>query len=84
MELAVTSLAVYKTMQTIDALLPKEPMPWVKILASVLLGYLAAWVGNVDNLELSGLAVATLAGAVHSALRCMTLAGDYYHRRSLR
>lgn len=84
MELLVASLAVYKTMQTIDALLPKEPMPWVKILASVLLGYLAAWLGGVDDLKLSGLAVATLAGAVHSALRCMTLAGDSFQRKSLR
>lgn len=78
------SLAVYKMVQTIDAMLPKEPMPWVKILASVALSYAAAAIGGLDNLIISGLSVAAVAGSVHALLRLLMLAGDLAQRKSLR
>lgn len=84
MILLICGLAVYKVIQAIDALLPKEPMPWVKILAGVALGYGAAFVGDMDRVYLSGLAVATVAGTVHTVLRLATLAGDLAQRKSLR
>ena len=49
MLLLLCSLAVYKIVQTIDALLPKEPMPWVKLLASIALGYGAAAICQIDD-----------------------------------
>lgn len=77
-------LAVYKLIQLIDSLLPKEPMPWVKLLASVTLGHVAALVGGLNYIYLSGLAIATVAGGVHSLLRLITLAGDSAQRKNLR
>lgn len=84
MELLVCSLAVYKVIQVIDSLLPREPMPWVKLLAGVAASYGAAALMGLDDLGISGLAVATVAGATHSLLRWATLAGDYAQRKSLR
>jgi hypothetical protein len=84
MEFIVCSLAVYKTLQVINSLLPKEPMPWVKILAGVLVGYGAAALAGLDKIPLSGLAVATVAGSVHALLRLITLTGDLAQRKSLR
>ena len=84
MLLLICSLAVYKTVQTIDALLPKEPMPWVRLLASIALGYGSALICDLDNLTISGLAVAAVAGGVHTLLRLLTLAGDLAQRKSLR
>lgn len=84
MELLIAGLAVYKTIQLIDSLLPKEPMPWVKLIASIILSYGAALLIGMEDIALSGLAVSTVAGAVHSALRLATLSGDMAHRKSLR
>lgn len=84
MELIIAGLAVYKTVQITDALLPKEPMPWVKLLASIGLGYGAASIAGMGNIALSGLSVATVAGATHTLLRLLTLAGDYAQRKSIR
>jgi hypothetical protein len=84
MWLFVSALAVYKAIQVIDLFLPKEPMPWVKALAGVLLGYASAFIINAPFLPFAGLAIATLAGGTHSVLRLLTLAGDLAHRRSLR
>ena len=84
MLLLLCSLAVYKTIQTIDALLPKEPMPWVKLLASIAIGYGAAAICQLDDLIISGLAVTAVAGGVHTLLRLLTLAGDLAQRKSLR
>jgi hypothetical protein len=84
MKLLICALAVYKLIQVIDSLLPKEPMPWVKLLASVALSYGASALVGLDNPIISGLAVATVAGATHSLLRWATLAGDYAQRKSLR
>ena len=84
MDLLIAGFAVYKTIQLIDSLLPKEPMPWVKLIASIVLSYGAALLIGLDDIALSGLAVATVAGATHSALRLATLSGDMAHRKSLR
>lgn len=84
MEYLVCSLAVYKLMQALDALAPREAMPWVKVLAGIVLGYGAAAIARLDHVLLSGLAVATLAGSVHAVLRLVTLVGDLARKRSLR
>jgi len=84
MSLIIASLAVYKVMQTLDALTPREAMPWVKVLAGIALGYGAAALARLDDLLLSGLAVAALAGSVHAVLRLVTLVGDLARKRSLR
>jgi hypothetical protein len=84
MDLILGGLAVYKLVQVIDSLLPKEPMPWVKLLVSVAFGYCAALLLGTSNIAISGLSIAAVAGATHSLLRLTTLAGDYAQRKSLR
>lgn len=84
MDIFIASLAVYKVIQIIDSLSPREAMPWVKILVGAILGYLSGWVIGVSDLHISGLAIATLSGTVHSVLRWFTLNGDASHRRSMR
>ena len=84
LDLIVGSLAVYKAVQILDVLSPREAMPWVKILVGVALSYPAGVLLTVDNLAMSGLAIATLSGTIHSVLRFLTLSGDAAKRRSLR
>lgn len=84
MELLIAGLAVYKFVQLVDSLLPKEPMPWVKLVASIAVSYGAAAVAGLDDLWVSGLSVATVAGATHALLRLVTLVGDMAQRKSLR
>ena len=84
MTFVLAALAVYKTVQVLDALTPKEAMPWVKILVGVILGYAYGAIIGVEDLLISGLAIATLSGTVHSVLRLLTLSGDSAHRKSLR
>lgn len=84
MEILLCGLAVYKAIQLIDSLLPKEPMPWVKLLASIVLGYVSTLIVDTSNIALSGFAVAAVAGAVHSLLRLTTLVGDMAQRKSMR
>lgn len=84
MEYILAGLAVYKTLQVIDALLPKEAMPWVKIVAGVVLGYGASLLVDIDNYAVGGLVIATVAGAAHSLLRLVTLLGDMAHKKSYR
>jgi hypothetical protein len=84
MELLVAGLAVYKLIQFLDSLLPKEPMPWVNLTASIAAGYGAAAVAGLDDIWISGLSVATVAGATHALLRLATLVGDMAQRKSLR
>lgn len=84
MELLVASLAVYKLIQFADSLLPKEPMPWVKLSASIGFGYGAAAVAGLNNIWISGLSVAAVAGTAHSLLRLVTLVGDMAQRKSMR
>lgn len=84
MEIILCSLAAYKFVQLAEALSPKEPMPWVKLIFSVLVSYGFAAVAQVNNLWYSGLVVATLAGTVHAVLRLLTLLGDMAYRRSIK
>lgn len=84
MDILIASLAVYKVIQVLDSLSPREAMPWVKILLCVALSYPAGWLMDVDDLLMSGLAIATLSGTVHSVLRWLTLSGDASYRRSMR
>lgn len=72
----ISALAVYKAAQLLDALSPREAMPWVKLIVVIALSYGAAALADLDGLLISGLAVATLAGAAHSVLRLITLLGD--------
>jgi hypothetical protein len=84
MELLLAGLAVYKLIQFADSLLPKEPMPWVRLTASIAAGYGAAAVVGLQDIWISGLSVATVAGACHALLRLATLSGDMAQRKSLR
>lgn len=70
------ALAVYKLAQILDAMTPREAMPWVKLLVVTALSYGATFLMGLENPLISGLSVATLAGAVHTVLRVMTLLGD--------
>lgn len=83
-EILVASLAVYKLVQVLDAISPREAMPWVKVLVSVALSYPAAIIAGVSNVALGGLAVATVAGTIHAVLRLITLTGDMARKKSLR
>jgi hypothetical protein len=78
------ALAVYKTIQLIDALTPKEAMPWVKILVSIVLGYAVQFPAQADNYAIGGLVIAALAGAVHAMLRLVTLWGDVAIKKTMR
>lgn len=80
----IAALAVYKTLQIILSLLPREVQPWVKVLAGTVLAFGATAISGVDNFVLSALAVATLAGAAHTVLRLLTYLGDLALRRSLK
>jgi hypothetical protein len=84
MNYIIGALAVYKLLQLIDALRPREAMPWVKIVAGIVLSYAASYIVRVDNYLVGGLVIATLAGACHTVLRCLTLIGDMALRKSLR
>jgi hypothetical protein len=76
MSLVLCGLAVYKLAQILDSLTPREAMPWVKLLVVAGLSFGAAAIAALDDLLISGFAVATIAGAVHSLLRLLTLLGD--------
>jgi len=80
----VAGLAVYKLVQLLNVLTPREAMPWVKILAGIIFGYGASFVLNIQDIWTSGLVVATLAGACHGVLRMITLVGDMAQRKSLK
>jgi hypothetical protein len=84
MNYIIGALAVYKIVQLLDALSPKEAMPWVKVLVGIVFGYIVSFVTHMDDRWTSGLAVATLAGTCHGVLRFITLIGDSAGRRSPR
>lgn len=84
MEILLCSLAVYKFVQIAEALSPREPMPWVKLLFTVAISYISMAIISPHNLWFMGLAVATIAGTVHSTLRLLTLAGDMAYRKSIK
>lgn len=82
MNYLLAGLAVYKLMQLMNTLTPKEAMPWVKVLFGILLGYGVAFVTNLPDVWTSGLAVATIASACHGLLRLLTLHGDLAARKT--
>lgn len=84
MTLVLAALAVYKALQIILSLLPREVQPWVKVLAGTILAFGATALADVDYFVLSALAVATLAGTVHSVLRLLTYLGDYAARKAFK
>lgn len=84
MNYLIAALAVYKTIQLIDSLTPKEAMPWVKIVASILIGYAAQYPAQVDNYFIGGLVIAALAGTIHAVLRLLTLWGDVAQKKTMR
>jgi hypothetical protein len=80
----IAGLAVYKLMQVLDLLTPREAMPWVKVLIGVVFGYASLFILNIQDKWISGLAVATIAGACHGVLRLITLMGDTAQRKSIK
>lgn len=84
MELLLCSLAVYKFVQLAEALSPREPMPWVKLVFSVAVSYGIASLAQLEDLWSTGLVVATIAGTVHAVLRLLTLVGDMAYRKSIK
>jgi hypothetical protein len=78
----LAGLAVYKLMQFLNTLTPKEAMPWVKVLVGIALGYGVAFVTNLSDVWTSGLVVATIASACHGLLRLLTLHGDLAARKT--
>ena len=84
MTYVIAGLAVYKLIQVLDLLAPRDAMPWVKVVLAVILSYGISFVVQIDELWTSGLVVATLAGATHTLLRLLTLTGDMAQRKSLK
>jgi hypothetical protein len=84
MNYIISALAVYKLVQILDALTPREAMPWVKILATTVLSYLVTIVVSVDEPVIGGLVISALAGLMHTLLRLLTLTGDMAQRKSTR
>lgn len=82
MELVICTLAVYKSVQILDALSPKEAMPWVKVVVGWFLSMGATAIGgpfgdaSFGHFLLYSLAIATMAGTVHTLLRLLTHLGD--------
>jgi hypothetical protein len=84
MTYVIAGLAVYKLIQVLDLLAPRDAMPWVKVVLAVALSYGISFVVQIDELWTSGLVVATLAGATHTLLRLLTLTGDMAQRKSIK
>lgn len=84
MTYVIAGLAVYKLIQVLDLLTPREAMPWVKVVLAVALSYGISFLVQIEELWTSGLVVATLAGATHTLLRLLTLTGDMAQRKSLK
>jgi hypothetical protein len=84
MELLFAALAVYKLVQIVDMFLPKEPMPWVKVVATLIISYALVAVLWTEKIWMDGLVVAALAGIIHSVVRMVTFMGDMARARSLK
>lgn len=84
MSYLIAALAVYKLVQLADSLTPKEAMPWVKIVFSVILSYPITLVLGTPDPYIDGLAVATLAGVCHAVIRLVMLLGDNAQRKTIR
>jgi len=82
--LLIGGLAVYKAIHVLTTVIPKELGAWVIVLLGAVLGVGASWWLGENNVLLSGLAMATIAGATQSVLRLVTLTGDLSLRRSLK
>lgn len=82
MNYLLAGLAVYKLMQFLNTLTPKEAMPWVKVLVGIAFGYGVAFIINLPDKWTSGLVVATIASACHGLLRLVTLHGDLAARKT--
>lgn len=80
----IAALAVYKLVQILDSLTPREAMPWVKIIATTVLSYLVTIFVPVSEPWVGGLVISTLAGATHTLLRLLTLTGDMAQRKASR
>lgn len=80
------ALAVYKLLQVILSLLPREVMPWVKVIAGTVLSFLVTIMLDVSGWDyvLFSLAVATMASSVHTVLRLITYLGDAAAKKSLK
>lgn len=84
MNYIICALAVYKAVQILEAISPREAMPWVKVVVGTILSYASIFVIHFKDRWLAGLVVATLAGAVHTMLRLLTLTGDMAHKKSIK
>jgi hypothetical protein len=84
MNYILAALAVYKVIQILDALTPKEAMPWVKIGFSIILGYASMLVIDIENYLIGGLVVSALAGVSHAVIRLLILLGDMAQKKSMR
>lgn len=84
MNYVLAGLSVYKLMQLLNSLTPREAMPWVKVSVGIVLGYIMGALFSLPHAWTSGLVVATLASACHGVLRLVTLLGDYAERKSLK
>lgn len=89
MTLIIASLAVYKLIHLLTSVLPREPMPWVKVVAGIVLSAVAVLISdsmgldnNFGNFVLLAFAVATLAGLTHTTLRLLTYLGDMAARKA--
>lgn len=82
MSYLLAGFAVYKLMQLLNTLTPKEAMPWVKVLAGIVFGYGVSFITNLPDKWTSGLVVATIASACHGLLRLLTLHGDLAARKT--
>ena len=84
MDYIIGALAVYKAVHLLELVLPRAVMPWVKVVAGVVLGYGVAALLGTPTLVVDGLVVATLASGAHGVLRLLTLLGDLIIRRIIR
>lgn len=84
MDFLIAGLATYKAVHVLDVLSPRNAMPWVKIVVTVLLSYGAAALLSLPDMWTSGLAVATIASACHAVMRLITLWGDYVYRKPIK
>lgn len=84
MDYIIGALVVYKIVHVLDTLTPKEAMPWVKVIFSLLVSFIISFVLGMTNVFIAGCAIATLAGTVHALLRLIVLLGDMTQRKTLR
>lgn len=84
MDFLIAGLAVYKMVHVLDIMSPRNAMPWVKVVVTVLVSYGAVALLSIPNVWTSGLAVATIASACHAVMRLITLWGDYLYRKPIK